>query len=172
MKGKEIVVGVFEFADDTIHAIQAIKQEGFDIKVYSPVPVPEIMDVVTPYRSPVRFITGTGAITGIIFGFSLASWTSLDWPLRVSAKNIVAPPSFIPVGYECTILFGALSTLVAMIVLCKLPGIFPSSSIGFDPRFSSNRFGVVVGCDEKSVEGVKKKLNENGAEEVINKSAL
>lgn len=164
MKGTKVVVGVFSYMDDMLNACRRVKEAGFEFKTYSPVPVLEASYLADDSRSDVRFITGTGALTGITFGFSLAILCALDWPLRTSAKDVISIPAFVPIGYECTILFGGLATLLAVLHFCRLP--FISRKVGYDPRFSGDKFGVVVGCDSDQIEDISKKLRDSGAEEV------
>lgn len=164
MKGTKAVVGVFTFMDDAINAVHNAKSKNLDYRVYSPVPNHELEHATDDTRSPVRFITGIGAALGLVGGFALATLCSMDYPLRVSAKNIVAPPSFVPVGYECTILFGGVFTLLALLHFCRLPDIL--RKVGFDPRFTQDKFGVVIGCDKGDVSSVEKDLRDAGAEEV------
>lgn len=164
MRGNKAVVGVFSYLDDALNAVKAAKAARLDFKMYSPNLNHEIEEATYPEKSPVRFITFGGAVTGCAAGWALAILCSMDWPLRVSAKDIVSLPGFFVIGYECTILFGALATLGAMFHFCRLPDIF--RKVGYDPRFSYDKFGVVVGCDSKDVEEVGRKLTAAGAEEV------
>lgn len=170
MKGTKVVVGVFGYMDDMLKAVHQVKDAGFEFKTYSPVPVLEASYAANPTRSNVRKFTTTGALTGITFGFSLAILCALDWPLRTSAKEVVSIPAFVPIGYECTILFGGLATLIAVLHLGRLPDIF--RKVGYDPRFSGNKFGVVVGCEPSQIDEVSKKLKDSGAEEVEVKDGL
>lgn len=164
MKGNKVVTGVFSYLDDTLDAIHHAQADGRDFQVYSPVPVHEISEAASPARSPIALITGTGALTGLTFGFALCILCNLDWPLRVSAKDIVSIPAFVPVGYECTILFGAIFTLLALLHFCRIPDIFRAA--GYDPRFSQDKFGIVIGCNSNEVDEIKQKLLACGAEEV------
>jgi hypothetical protein len=164
MKGNRVVVGVFGYLDDALAAIEAAKESNFEYKVYSPVPNHAIDHATFEERGPVRLIGATGAVIGLISGFALAILCSLDYPLRVSAKPIVSIPGFVVIGYECTILFGALATLMAIFTFCRLPNIVRKA--GYDPRFTRDKFGVLVGCDSSKTEEVKAKLLEVGAEEV------
>jgi hypothetical protein len=164
MAGTKVIVGVFTYMDDAIKAIKRAQRENLDYRVYSPVPNHELDDLVTPYKSPVRFVTGTGAVTGLVFGFALAIWTSMDYPMRVSAKDIVSIPGFVVIGYECTILFGGIATLLALLTFCRIPFYF--RSIGFDPRFTQDKFGVVIGCPEDRVVEMKAAFEAAGADEV------
>jgi hypothetical protein len=164
MKGHKAIVGIFSYLDDTVKAIKEVKSQKLDYRVYSPVPRPEIEELTHPEKSPVRRFTITGAVTGVTFGFSLAILCSLDYPMRVSAKDIVSVPGFFVVGYECTILFGALATLLGMVILCRLPDML--RKVGYDPRFSLDKFGVVVGVDGSQIEAVRETLLKAGADEV------
>jgi Protein of unknown function (DUF3341) len=170
MEGNRAVVGVFSYLDDTLQAISTVKESKLDYRVYAPVPLHEIEEATFPQKSPIRFITATGAILGVTSGFALAILCSMDYPMRVSAKDVVSPPGFFVIGYECTILFGAIFTLLAMFHYCRLPDLF--RKVGYDPRFSQDKFGVVVGCSHEQVESVKGKLKAAGAEEVSERDGL
>jgi hypothetical protein len=170
MKGYKAIVGIFSYLDDALKAVESAKAMKLDYRVYAPTLRHEIEDSTMPAKSPVRRFTLGGAITGCTFGFSLAILCSLDWPLRVSAKDIVSVPGFFVIGYECTILFGALATLGALLHFCKLPDIL--RKVGYDPRFTDDKFGVVVGCESSQSDEVQKKLKAAGAEEVEVKDGL
>jgi len=164
MSTPRVVVGVFTYLDDALSAVRFAKEKKYDYRVYSPVPHHEIEHETYPEKSPVRFITGIGAVTGLIAGFSLAILTSLDYPLRVSAKAVAGVPAFIVVGFECTVLFGGLATFGALLHFCRLPDIL--RKVGFDPRFTQDKFGVVIGCSSDEADGVKATFEGVGADEV------
>lgn len=170
MKGNTAIVGVFSFLDDTLKAIEKVKQLGLDYRVYSPVPRHEIEEACFNSKSPIRRFTLIGGITGLVSGFALAIMCSLDYPMRVSSKDIISVPGFVVIGYECMILFGALATFLGLLHYCRLPDIL--RKVGYDPRFTDDKFGVVVGCDSKRLDEVKAKLLDAGAEEVEVRDAL
>lgn len=170
MKGNKAVVGVFSYVDDIVKATRKAKENNLECSVYSPVPVHDIEEVALPGKSFVRMFTLTGSILGLIGGFSLAILCSMDWPLRVSAKDIVSIPGFVVIGYECTILLGAIATLLGVLTLCRIPDIFRKT--GYDQRFTRDKFGLVVECNSDQLDGVMRMLNEAGAEEVEEKDAL
>ncbi len=164
MKGKKVVVGVFSYLDDIISAISEIKTKELEFKVYAPTFVHELDEAIDTKRSKVSLFTLIGGLTGLTFGFGLAIWCGLDYPLRVSAKNIVSIPSYVVIGYECTILFGAIATLLGVFHFCRLPWIFRQP--GYDPRFSDDKFGLVVGCDGDKSGELRELFESKGAEEV------
>jgi len=160
----KIVVGVFTFVDDIVNAIKEVKGASLDYRVYGPVPQHDIEHATYDGKSSVRFFTSIGALTGLAAGFTLATWTALDYPLRVSAKEVASIPGFVVVGYECTILFGGLATLLGLFHLCKIPWLFRRA--GYDPRFSNDKFGLVVGCSANDAERIGETLKKAGADEV------
>lgn len=158
------VVGVFTYMDDAIAAVEQAKKSDYEFRVYSPVPNHHLEEATFPGRSPIRIISLIGAVTGLVAGFALAIMCSLDWPLRVSAKDIVSIPGFVVIGYECTILFGAIATLVALFHFCRLPDVL--RKVGYDPRFTRDKFGVVVSVPVEKADRVKDSLIQSGADEV------
>jgi hypothetical protein len=161
------VLGIFAHADTTLRAIQGLRAKGFsDLKVYTPVPVEEIeeeMDGVRPL-SKVRLFSVVGALLGTATAFFLTIWTSLKWELITGGKAPVSIPPFIIIAFELTILFCGLSTLIAVLILGRLPQTKPSPT--YDPRFSVDRFGVAVACPVDKAEAVGAMLSSAGAEEV------
>lgn len=170
MRGNLAVVGVFGYLDDTIKAVHKVKEAKLDYRVYSPVPQPDLEDAIDPKRSNVRRFTLIGGILGCISGFALAIMCSMDYPMRVSAKDVVSVPAFVVIGYECTILFAALATFLGLLHFCRIPDIL--RKVGYDARFTYDKFGVVVGCDKNQLADVKAKLLDSGAEEVEVRDAL
>ena len=161
------VLGVFAHVDTTVAAIRQLRARGFgDMTVYSPVPVEEIEEEIEKVRplSAVRLFTLLGALTGTATGFFLTIWSSLKWELVTGGKAPVSFPPFVIIAFELTILFGGLATLIAMLLLGKLPKTRPS--VTYDPRFTLDRFGVAVACPPETAEQVRSLLTGAGAEEV------
>jgi Protein of unknown function (DUF3341) len=162
------VLGVFQHVDTSVHAIRALRAEGFDaISTYSPVPLEEFEEALTGDglpRSPVRLFTLVGGLTGTASGFALTIWSSLKWNLVVGGTPIVSIPPFVVIAFELTILFGGLCTLLGLLVTSKLPRL--GSSVRYDPRFTADRFGIEVACPPDRVRVAEEILRRAGAEEV------
>lgn len=165
MKPDHGVIGIFSYVDSTVETIKSLKKAGFrDLRVYSPFPNHEIEEVLDQPESIVRFFTLAGAILGAICGFTFTILTSLDWPLSVSAKPIVSIPPFMIIVFELTVLFGALATLLGLLVNSRLRRNTPRGV--YDPRFSEDKFGVVVACFKHNIPKVEEILKGSGAEEI------
>ena len=161
------ILGVFAHVDTTVRAIRELRAQGFtDFTVYSPVPVEEIEAVLEENRpvSPVRLFTLIGGLTGTITGFGLTIWSALKWGLVTGGKPVVSIPPFVIIAFELTILLGGLSTLLAILVLGKLPALRRSPT--YDPRFTVDHFGIGVSCAAERIEAASRCLSQAGAEEV------
>jgi molybdopterin-containing oxidoreductase family membrane subunit len=161
------VLGVFAHVDTVLQAIRDLRSKGFgDLTVYTPVPVEEIEEEVERVRpvSSVRLFTLVGGLTGTATGFFLTIWSSLKWELLTGGKAAVSIPPFVIIAFELTILFGGLASVLAILLLGRLPKFRPSAT--YDTRFTLDRFGVAVSCPASDVESVSSLLSGAGAEEV------
>lgn len=166
-KLKTGVLGVFAHLDAACDAIRALRSQGYEVTVYSPTPRHEIEEAMETKESPVRIFTLTGAFTGTAAGTALATWTSIDWPLIVGGKEIVALPAFSVIMFELTILLGALSTVAGLFLLGRIPHIGPPEAPMYHPSFTSGNFGVFAHAPRDRYDQVQAILSEAGSEEVL-----
>jgi len=76
----------------------------------------------------------TGAVLAILFMIWVSAY---DYPLNIGGKPTFSIPAFIPVMFEVTILFSALTTVFGMFWLNRLPTFY-------HPLFQSTRFERVT----------------------------
>ena len=91
-----------------------------DLTVYYSPPQPRARGGARAPVSPVRLFTLIGGLTGCTAGFAMTDLDVHDWPLLVGGKPIAPIPPFVVIGFELTILLGALSTVVGVILLSML----------------------------------------------------
>ena len=109
------LVSVFDRPGDVAAAVTKLKGRGFDeIETYSPAPFEEIEEAVDSKPSLVRVFTLIGGLAGVLTGFFIQIWMSLDWPLKIAGKPFASIPPYVIIGFELTILFGGLLTLIGM----------------------------------------------------------
>ena len=158
------VLAIFSHMDSLIKGIHHLKDQGKDnLKVYSPAPLHPIEDALGEKVSPVRRFTLFGALLGCSFGYLFTSFTSLDWILPTSGKPIVSLVAYTVIAFELTILFGAIFTLVGIILNAKL---FSKRKVIYDDRFTDDKFGIFVPCSHSDYDTISKMLTEQGAEEI------
>lgn len=164
---KYLVVGHFGTVEETRKAIDLVRSEAFlELKLYSPFPCPELDEDIYQgkKRSPVRFFTLFGGIVGCMGAFLMTSWMSRDWPLRTSAKPIVSIPAYVVIAFECTILLGAICTLIGMFINSGLPNCFHYPA--YRPEFSEGTFGLGINVGSEEIKRAEESLARAGARKV------
>ena len=166
------VKGVYAHLDSLLEGIEALKTRGIrDIIVTSPLPRPEIEEMIYEGRpSPVRWFTLCGSLFGGISGFSVASFTALNWPMIMPAgKPLVSIPPYLVITSEATVLWGCFATLLGMLIHCRLPADDLQIEVQ-DRRFSDDVFGLIVnGLSDEDADKVRGILSDTGAYEVDGK---
>jgi hypothetical protein len=152
------ILASYEYLDSTVDAIEKLRKAGFEnVKAYTPYPDHHIEHALGYDQSPVRVWTLVGGLTGTATGFAFTSWTSVDWPLVVGGKPMISIPAFVPIAFEMTVLFGALSTVIGLFVLSRIPNVKPS--VVYDPEFTAGRYGVYVEAEGARLEEARKIMN-------------
>jgi hypothetical protein len=160
------LVSVFDRPQDVAAAVRKLKGRGFsDLETYSPAPFDEIEEAVDAKPSRVRLYTLIGGLVGVVTGFFIQIWMSLDWPIKIAGKPFASIPPYVIIGFELTILFGGLLTFAGLLIVGKLYPRF-SMDPGYSARFSGEEFGVVVTCRDRDVSEVDALLRSNSAKEV------
>lgn len=138
-----------EFADvnDLVAAIRKLRQMGYRrMDAYTPFPVEEVWEELGIHRNLVPFLVFCGGLAGALFGIGLQYWTSvIDYPINVGGRPLFSLPAFVPVTFECTVLFAALTAVLGMLALNGLPS--PYHPVFNVPRFalaSRDRFFLCV----------------------------
>ena len=162
---KQAVVGVFSYVDTTTKAVQSLKEQGHQsYTVYMPTYIHDLAEEIDHTESPVRWVTLLGGLVGFACAILMTGWMSLDYPVRTSMKPVLSWPPYTVIMFELVILIGGLFNLGALFGFCKLPRIKPG--VGYDPRFTDDKFGVVIEAESDQLEAMKELLKNAGAEEV------
>ena len=124
MSAQGIPLASYEYLDSTVDAIENLKKAGFkDIKAYAPRTPSTTSSARSGYgQSPVRVFTLVGGLTGTAAGLRLhqldlgrlaaGRWRQADrCPSRLSWS----------IAFELTVLFGALSTVIGLFILSRMP---------------------------------------------------
>jgi molybdopterin-containing oxidoreductase family membrane subunit len=159
------LLGIFAGGRQAARAIAELRRQGFDhMEACGPVPHPDLEAALEAGPSPVRLYTLLGGVLGCASGFALTTGTALQWGLIVGGKPVVALIPFVVIAFELAILFGALATLLGVLIHARLPR--RRLPAGHDPCFSSDRFGLLVRCAPDRAVAAEAVLRQAGAEEV------
>ncbi len=153
VEGPYALVAEFESPEQLLEAAEKAKLAGYKkMDAYSPFPVHGLSDAIGFRDAKVPFMVFIGGLTGVAFGFTLIWYTAtIDYPLNVGGKPFNSLPSYIPISFECTVLFSALTAVFGMIALNRLPQPYHSifNTPGFE-RASQDRFFLAIEAEDPS----------------------
>ena len=126
----------FGTPDELLAATQKAAAAGYSrVEAYSPIPVEGVSEALG-FHTRLPLIVLIAGVLGAMFGFGLQYWISvIDYPVNIGGRPLNSWPSFIPVTFECTVLFAGVTAVIAMIALNKLPQ-------PYHPVFNVPRFGL------------------------------
>ncbi len=119
------VLAVFAEAEDLVEAVRAVRKRNWPIDdIYCPYPVHGLEESLGWRRSRLAAACFTCGAAGVILALWFQFWASArNWPINVGGQPWNSLPSFVPVTFECMVLFGGLGLVAAWLVRCRLyPG--------------------------------------------------
>lgn len=130
-----------EFSDPgaLVEAVKALRKKGYaKLDTFTPFPVHGMDRAMGLSTSKLGYIIFLGGATGLALGWWLQWWTSaVDFSINISNKPFFAIESSVPIMFELTVLFSALTAVGAMLALNGLPR-------PYNPLFNSRRFARVT----------------------------
>ena len=125
----------FEQPEQVVNAAKSAYAAGYRrMDAYSPLPVHGLSEALGFRYTRLPLIVLIGGLIGCFAGFAFQYWVSvINYPVIIGGKPMNSWPSFIPVTFECTILFAALSAVFGMLALNGLPQ-------PYHPVFNVDRF--------------------------------
>ena len=176
------VVGLaaeFDNVDDVIAAANAVRETGIKFwDVHSPFAIHGIDAAMGIKPTILPWLVAAGGTTGCAFGLIMTwainaytvkgswMWQSLNgYEFFISGKPLWSLPANIPVIFETTVLFSALTAVFSMILLNKLPMHYsPLFRLERFRRVTDDRFFVVIDAgdpkyDQDELVGLLKRKN-------------
>ena len=127
-----------EFSDPgaLVHGVEELREKGYSqLDTFSPFPIHGMDRAMGLPTSKLGFMVFGGAVTGGALAALMQWWMSaVDYAINISNKPLFAWESSIPIIFELTILFSALTAVGGMLALNGLPK-------PYNPLFHSDRFG-------------------------------
>jgi len=151
----------FDTAQQLVDAAKSVRAAGYTLTdAFSPFPIHGLAETLGFKDRRISKLTLAGACAGLLGGYGLEYWTQvIALPLNIGGRPYHSWVSFIPPAFETTILVGAFTAGISMIVLNGLPR--PYHPVFNAKRFnlaSQDRFFLVVEASDP-----KFKLEETGA---------
>lgn len=113
----------FDGPEDLLAAAKRAHAEGYRrMDAYSPFPVEGLAEAIEVRHTRLPLLVLLAGLFGAFVGFVSQYYvTVFDYPLNVGGRPLNSWPAYIPITFEVTILFAALTAVVGMIALNGLP---------------------------------------------------
>ena len=110
-----------------------------------------------------------GGFAGIGTGLLIQWWcNAFNFPINVGGRPTLSLPTYLPICFECMVLFGSLSGLYAFFISCRLPKLDHALQRSeLFARHTVDRFVLAVRWESAAPpRPLAKRLRELGASEV------
>jgi hypothetical protein len=150
--------GVMAEFDNPTHLVTAARrtyEAGYRrINGYSPYPIEELSEAIGFTRNSLPLIVFCAGVLGGLSGFFMQYWMEVvNYPVNVGGRPFNSWPAFIPITFECTILFAAFAAVFGMLALNKLPQ--PYHPVFNAPNFAlatRDSFFLVIEASDRKFE--------------------
>ena len=173
---KKILYAIFDDDDVLLSSVKEIRSRNIVIsEVYSPFPIHGLDHALGLKETRIAITAFIYGCIGLAFGSALIYYIMISgvgksWPMNIGGKpnftfyhNL---PSFVPIMFECTVLFAAhLMSLTYLFRNRLYPG---SQSKSPDPRTTDDKFLIEIEI-ENNEDQVREILNKTGATEIKEK---
>ena len=171
---KNKLYGIFEDEQVLLSSVKEIRSNNIEIEeVFSPFPIHGLDKALGLKETRMAIMAFIYGCLGLSLGALMIYYIMIvDWPQNIGGKpnwtfynNM---PAFIPVLFECTVLFAAHLMSITYLIRC---GLFPGGkSDSPDARTTDDKFLMVINVDGNSAV-VKELLTKTGATEINEKDA-
>ncbi len=159
------VMAQFSTPEDVVAAAEKAFAAGYrKMDAYSPHPIEGLAEAMGKARTRIPLLVLMAGITGLFAGYGLEFFVSvIDYPLNIGGRPLNSIPSFVPVAYECTILFASLMSALGMLAINGFP-------MPYHPVFNVPEFARGASCDKffLCLEATDPKFTPEGARSFLN----
>lgn len=137
----------YETPEQLIDAAKKVRDKGFARwDTYSPFPVHGIDPAMGIKRTRLPWVVLCLGLTGTTTAFTVQWWTNaVDYKWIVSGKPLWSVPANVPIAFELSVLFAAITTFVCMLLFNGLPRLSsPLDRVRRFARASDDRFFLVI----------------------------
>src|SRR6187401_999199 len=137
----------FDSPAQLVAAAKRTHEAGYrQIDTFSPYPIEEAWEAIGQHDRRLSAIVLGGGLMGLLTGLGLQEWVhNVAYPINIAGKPLNSWPQFVPVCFELTILFAALSGVIGMILLNGLPMPYhPVFNVARFERASRDKFFLLV----------------------------
>jgi hypothetical protein len=165
------LAGWFETPAQLYHACEALRDAGFQrFDAHTPFPVHGLEKAMGIRPTRFAWLVLGGGVTGLSFAVALAYYTQvIDYPLNIGGKESWSYQAFVPIFFELTILFAALTCFFGVWAVNGLPRFrHPTFTHRSFHRATDDVFFLSVEAEDPRFDrdGTRSMLEDLGAHEV------
>ena len=171
---KNTLYGIFDDEATLLSSVKEIRSNNIEIEeVFSPFPIHGLDKALGFKETRMAIMAFIYGCLGLSLGALMIYFIMIvDWPQNIGGKpnwtfyhNM---PAFVPILFECTVLFAAHLMSITYLIRC---GLFPGNkSDSPDVRTTDDKFLMVINADG-DISSVKEILTKTGATEINEKDA-
>ena len=172
--GVDTVYGVlaeFDSPEELIEACEQAYAEGYRrMDAYAPMPVVGLAEAIGYKKNYVANCVLAAGLCGVVFGFGFLEWIcNVAYAHNVGGRPTNSWPAFIPITFECMILFSALTSMICMFAMNGLPKPYhPVFNVAEFARASKDKFFICIESTDPKfrADGTQQFLRDLGGNEV------
>jgi hypothetical protein len=167
---KNVIYGIYSDEELLLSAVRSAKSKHMEIMdVFTPFPVHGMEQALGLEESRLHQMGFVYGAIGTLTAFLGMTWImTSDWPIIFGGKPYWPVPSYIPIVFECTVLFASWGMTITFYTICGLwPGV---KNPQLDLRTTDDKFCLAFDKSEVSESDARSFFHETGAEEVNTKN--
>lgn len=144
MAERKAIAGIISDPDRFLELAEDARKKGFrDLDAVMPYPVHGFEEKLGLKKSWIPSAAKAMLLIGAFLGLLFQFWTSaIDWPINVGGKPLFSWQAFVPIIFECGILFAGITTFMAILHVARLyPGKDPKM---LSERLTNDQFALLV----------------------------
>ncbi len=148
----------FDSPEALMEAAEKAHAAGYRrMDAFSPMPIEGLAEAVGFRHTALPLVVLCGGILGGLTGFFLQYYGSvLGYPLNVAGKPLNSWPAFIPITFELTVLFAAITCVFGMLAMNGLPTPYhPVFNVPNFDRASRDQFFLCIKARDAQFEARK-----------------
>lgn len=165
------IVASYDTPEALLKAANRVREAGYThTDALTPFPVHGMVEALGIKKSRMAALVFAGAMVGLMAGLGLQYWVSaVTYPHIVSGRPYFSWPNFIPIIFECTVLFAGLTAFVGMLVRNNLPRPYhPVFASRLAEDATTSKFVMVIEASDPkfNLDSTQALLKGSGAEAV------